>query len=271
MNLPIYKGKKINKILCILCLAMSIVLLALMVILRLLGKPAVFVLPLITGGFALLYGILWAFWAGKEKKAEEKLRQALETRSAEHAPGEFEIREFLLPKDRLTEEAHKRFRGIIRWLAIGSLGFTALITVILLFSHALNSPLQPLYLLFFCVVVAIPGIIIQWVIYRKYESSVPQRICLYQDSLVIDGNVFAPQEILNITISPNRIINTNSPMVFREMLVRTSRGETLFRIDYKAGNAAGGQLCWEEYPQFSEALKAWGEANLVPVTIAYME
>ena len=271
MNLPIYKGKKINKMLCIMFLVMSVVLLALMIILRLLGKPAVFVLPLITGAFALVYGILWAFWAGKEKKAEEKLRQALEARSTEYAPGGFKPREFLLPKDRLMEEAYKRFRGVIKWVAIGSLGFTALITVILLFSHALNNPLQPLYLLIFCLIAAVPGTIIQWVIYRKYEASVPQRICLYQGSLVIDGNVFSSQEILNITISPNRIMNTNSPMIFREMLVTTSRGETLFRIDYKAGNAAGGQLCWEEYPLFSEALKAWGEANLVPVTIAYME
>ncbi|MBR5382793.1 MAG: hypothetical protein IK133_03135, partial [Clostridia bacterium] len=225
----------------------------------------------ITGGFALLYGILWAFWAGKEKKAEEKLRQALEARSLKHSPGGFEPREFLLPKDRLTEEAYKRFHGILKWVAIGSLGFAALISIILLFSHALSNPLQPLYLFFFCVVVAVPSVIIQWIIWRKYEASVPQKICLYQGSLVIDGKVFLSQEILNITISPNRIMNINSPMIFREMLVRTSRGETLCRIDYKAGNAAGGQLCWEEYPLFSEALKAWGEANLVPVTIAYME
>ena len=271
MNLPIYKGKKINKILCIMCLIMSIMLLALMIVLRLLGKPAVFLLPLITGGFALLYGILWAFWSGKEKKAEEKIRQVLETRSASQTSAGFAPQEFIVPKDRLTKEAYNRFRGIIKWLVIGSLGFTLLITVILFFSHALNNPLQPLYLLFFCVAVAIPGTIIQWIIYRKYEASVPHRICLYQGSLVIDSSTFASQEILDITISPNRLMNASSPMIFREMLIRTSRGETRCRIDFKAGAAAGGQLCWEEYPLFSEVLKAWGKANLVPVTIAYME
>ena len=100
MNLPIYKGKKINKILCIMCLIMSIMLLALMIVLRLLGKPAVFLLPLITGGFALLYGILWAFWSGKEKKAEEKIRQVLETRSASQTSAGFAPQEFIVPKDR---------------------------------------------------------------------------------------------------------------------------------------------------------------------------
>ena len=57
-KIPIYKGKKINKILCIMCGVISVALLLVMIILQLLGKPAVFILPLITSGFTLLYGIL---------------------------------------------------------------------------------------------------------------------------------------------------------------------------------------------------------------------
>ena len=270
-NIPIYKGKKINKILCIMCGVISVALLLVMIILQLLGKPAVFILPLITSGFTLLYGILWWFWAEKEKKVEDKLRQVLETPSDTQTSGNFEAHEFLLPKDRLTEDAKKRFHNIIKWLVIILLGIFTLITAIMLFSHALHDPLQLLYLLLFCVAIVMPGIIIQWNIYRQYRGSVPKRICLYQGKLVIDDSTFMSQEILNITISPNRLINTSSPMIFRELLIRTSRSESRYRIDFKAGNAAGGQLCWEEYPLFSEALKAWGNANLVPVTIAYME
>ena len=69
-SIPIYKGRKINRMLCILFL----VLFAISLVSAVLVSDIAVIFAQITGAFALLYGILWAFWARKESKAEQALK-----------------------------------------------------------------------------------------------------------------------------------------------------------------------------------------------------
>ena len=272
-TIPIYKGKKINRFLCLGMAAAAVVSLAAAGALYVAGKEnwgaAILILGLITGGFALLYGILWAVFAKREKKAELAL-QAAEAAKLKESPqeeGAFGWREFVLPKQRLTEAAFRRFTKGFQWVAIIALILFVLMTGSMIRAGSFGGPLHALAILGFCVAISIPGLIVQGVIYRKYEKAVPERILLYPGSLTVDGRVFSAQEIRGVSISPPRVYNVNSPAVFRGMEVRTADGEKRYTIDFRSDRS----VSWEEYPQFAEALLEWGEANRIPVTTAYME
>ena len=77
-GIPIYKGRRINRFLCITFACLCAVSLAASGTAWLLDdtgiKSVCFIFAQITGAFALLYGVLWAVWARKENKAEQKLR-----------------------------------------------------------------------------------------------------------------------------------------------------------------------------------------------------
>lgn len=261
--LPIYKGKTINRILCVIFSILSLIFIPV----GFLHRGPGFVPVLITGGFALVYGILWAIWARKESRYEQELREAEEDLSAET----FSPLEFRIPKERLSETAHKRLIGIIRGCGFIAIGVFVLIAVILLWTQSLKSPLQLLYLIVFSCVISVPGIIIQWIIYRKYVPSIPEKISLHPDKLVIDGNVLAARDINEIRISPDRVFNPDSPSIFREILIITDEGKKRCRIDFKAANAEQGQLRWEDYPLLARALKIWGKTYNVKVTTMYMQ
>ena len=93
---------------------------------------------------------------------------------------------------------------------------------------------------------------------------------LFPGKLVVDGVVFPVREIREIRISPDRIVDCNSPDVFRELMIRTEKDTVRLRIDYRAGAGSDQQPHWEEYAQFVAALSYWGTKNNVQVTILYM-
>lgn len=275
MTVPIYKGRKINKILCLSFLGITLITLSAAGVCTALDRSALCqtfcILALITGAFCLVYGVLWLIYGRKEGKTEKALNELLSRQYMPEDPARPDYREFILPKARLTEAARNRTRSVLRWTGIMALGAFLLICGIQLACGAIGSPLQVLFILIFCVLITIPGLLVQLCLYLKYDRSVPSRILLFPGKLVVDDTVFPAGEIREIRASPDRIMNPNSPDVFREMLVRKEKRSAKYRIDHRTGRASGEQPFWEEYAQFIAALSGWGAANGVPVIIGYMD
>ena len=274
MRFRIYKGKKINRFLCLLFLIFTAILLIAAGIFALLKNSEAggtfCILAMITGGFSLLYGLLWFLYGRTEKKAERKLREILEGQNEPNDPGLPDYQEFILPKADLIKKAGKRAGSIARWTGICALGMFLLIGGIQLACGSLKRPVQLLYMLLFCIAIMIPGILIQLKLYREYGRSVPSRILLFPGKLIIDNASLPAREIREIRVSPAQIFNRNSPDVFREMTIRTEKSSAKYRIDYRAGTASGEQPFWEDYGLFITALSEWGTKNNVPVSISYM-
>lgn len=274
MIVRLYKGKKINKMLCLFFLFFALIsLIAAGVCALAIDSAAGYtlcILAMIAGGFSLLYGVLWLIYGRMERIKELELRETLKGQNAIDDPYRLDYREFILPKAALTKKAGTRVRSIVRWTGIAAFAVFVLIGVIQLACGSLKSPLQLLYMFLFCVLIMIPGILIQFCLYLKYDQSVPSRILLFPGKLVIDNMTLTANEIREIRVSPSQIFNRNSPDVFREMLILTEEGRTKYRIDYRTGTAFNEQPFWEEYGQFIETLSEWGKKNNVPVTVSYM-
>lgn len=274
MIVRLYKGKKINKMLCLFFLFFALIsLIAAGVCALAIDSAAGYtlcILAVIAGGFSLLYGVLWLIYGRMERIKELELRETLKGQNAIDDPYRLDYREFILPKAALTKKAGTRVRSIVRWTGIAAFAVFVLIGVIQLACGSLKSPLQLLYMFLFCVLIMIPGILIQFCLSLKYDQSVPSRILLFPGKLVIDNMTLTANEIREIRVSPSQIFNRNSPDVFREMLILTEEGRTKYRIDYRTGTAFNEQPFWEEYGQFIETLSEWGKKNNVPVTVSYM-
>ena len=275
MRVPVYKGRKINKILCVFFLVPTLILLLAAAVSALTGRAdkgyALCITALITGAFSLLYGILWFLYGRKEKETELALNDLLGRQYAPEDPAWPEYREFLLPKTRLTETARGRLRTIVRWSLITPFGVLLLIGGIQFAAGVAVTPLQLLYVLLFSFLITIPGMLMQLGLYREYVRSVPSRILLFPGKLIVNDNSFPAGTIREVRVSPERIYNRNSPGVFREMQIRTENGGEKFRIDYRSGSGSNGVPFWEEYEAFIHAISCWGTENGVPVVIAYMD
>lgn len=271
----VYKGRLINKILCLSFLGMTLVLLGTGGILSLQEKTEAAetfgILALITGGFSLIYGVLWFVWARKESKADRILRAALGPESAAQDSAPPVWREFRLPGEQLRKTAYRRFSALVRWIILAAFCTGALIEIIIFACGTRKSFPQMLYTVLFCVLIAIPGIFIQWRIYRQYVRSVPEKIQLYQGRLAVDDVFFSSGEILEIKVSSEQLFNLNSPAVFRKLLIRTETGSTAYCIDSRSGRSSSDQPFWPEYGALLAALSEWGSENSVTVNITFMD
>ena len=278
MYVSVFSGRKINKAACCLCLMLGSLSLAAGVILMLLGKGdfgSVFmILAMIFGGFALFYGLLWLIWSVKEKKAARKLAEADAAAAAarDEGPARFECREFILPKESLAQTAWTRYKSIVKWTGIVIGVIFVGITVLLAVNDSLKDPVQLLYLLLLCLAISVPGLIIQRVIYARYERAIPGRILLYPGKLVIDDKLFAAGDILTVRISSDMRSNANSTAIYREMIIRTDHGASVYRFDFRIPDPKKGtQPRWEEYRDFALALTDWGKQNEVDTAVDYMD
>ncbi len=274
MPFRIYKGRKVNRFLCLFFIIFVVLFLIVAGCFALRKNSAASytfcVLAIIAGGFSLLYGVFWFIYGRKERNAELELRKILERQDISEDPYRLDYREFILPKADLIKKAGTRVRGIVRWTCIFAVGVFLLIGGIQLVCGSLKSPIQLLYILLFCILIMIPGLLIQFSLYLKYDQSVPARILLFPGKLVIDTRNLSAREIQEIRVSPVRVFNRNSTDVFREMLIQTEKSSTKYRIDYRTGTVSNEQPFWAEYAQFVDALLEWGKKNRVQVIVSYM-
>lgn len=271
-------GRRLNMIICLISAGCACVSLIAAVAFVLLGKDsqafALFILTLILSGFALLYGVIWFVYSRKERIAAQRLAEHDELIASlrNEDPARYEIREFTIPKDRLTETARTRFMSIVRALEIIMLAMFAVLTVILIINGALAKPVQFLYTAIFCILIGLPGIVPQWIIYEKFKNSVPERVLLFPSKLVIDEKLFPVRDIQLIRVSSNRRHNLNSTAIFREVIVQTTKNASTYRFDYRVDDPKKNrQPRWEEYPEFVTALADWGRQNSVVVKVDYMD
>jgi hypothetical protein len=228
------------------------------------------ILAIIAGGFSLLYGVFWFIYGRVERKSEKKLREILEVQNTTEDPNRLDYQEFILPKAALIKKAGKRAHDIVRWTGIAALGVFLIIGGIQVACGSLKSPVQLLYMLLFCMLIMVPGLLVHLNLYLKYNQSVPTRILLFPGKLVIDNIDLSAGEIQKISVSPGQIFNPNSTDVFREMLIQTEKSSTKYRIDYRTGTFSNEQPFWAEYEQFVAALAEWGKKNRVQVVVSYM-
>jgi len=273
MMIPIVKGRKANRLICILfgCISATFVIGAVLsAILNNVSLAYSLILPaIIFGGFSILYGIGWYVYRKKEARAQKFMEELIDPLlpSGEEEP--VALQEFQLPREDLVKTAKTRFRKICSTALIVCPLFFIVFYAFLLFSIGYSGIRHLLSVLFFCILVSFPGIIIQYGIYKKYASSVPRRIILPPGKLCVDGVIYPSREIRHLTITSDLQANRNSNAIYRKLTVTTSSSVTSYTVDFKANSAELPK--WERYPEFISALKIWSEQNLVHFTIDYMD
>ena len=97
MTVPIYKGRKINKILCLSFLGITLITLSAAGVCTALDRSALCqtfcILALITGAFCLVYGVLWLIYGRKEGKMEKALNELLSRQYMPEDPARPDYRE----------------------------------------------------------------------------------------------------------------------------------------------------------------------------------
>lgn len=275
MQIPVYKGRAINKILFFLCLVLAAVPFAAAIFFFLTDRPeagkAFLLNAAALGGFVLLYGVLWAVNARWEGAAQRRLEKKFARKTTAEDGSDVFPETFLLPRERLIENARQRYRTIL----LGMAAVTAVIMLaILLMTNRIGDvpePRQIIGLAIFGVAILLPGLIIQTVAYHRYARTVPAYIRLHPDRIVIDDEDFSASELQEIRISSDRAFNPSSAAMYRELILVTASGEKCWRIDGRHAKAESGAVYWPEYPQLLAALTGWSARSSVPVTVNYMD
>lgn len=266
VRIPFVKGSKINQLLCLTFSGMTAVLLLLGSVYWLLGYDVflyvTLVLAAITAGFGVLYLVLWQVFKWQEQQSQLKLEQAAQL-PAEENEGALEYREFVLPKQKLAETAYARFQKIAAALLI-----VAVVVFVILAGSNLAGGGRIWGTGLFCILVITPGILLQYLLYRRYADSIPERIVLFPGKLIVDNHSYRTGELEQITISAYKNANRNAIQVYRKMIVKEKRKERLYTIDYCAPSE--GNPRWEGYGVFLESLKNWAKQNSVPLKVDYM-
>lgn len=258
---PIFRGRKINRMLCITFLVLVVILTPVYIFAPDIG----YIFALIAGGFAMIYGYLWRYWAKKEKEKERKIREMMEPPGAQDV-SDIIWREYLIPREALLKSAVQRVISVGRWSMCAAAVVFILITAPLVVSGSFGGIVHAFSILFFCVVISALGPLIQEIIYITYKTGVPRKIGLYPAKIIINDKTINTADIKEIMVSPEKIYNPDSPDIFRKIVIKANRKTTL-RIDYRADKS----IQWKEYPEFLNALCEWGKINRVKVIIMYMQ
>jgi len=124
-------------------------------------------------------------------------------------------------------------------------------------------------ILVFSFIIAVPGIVIQYVIYRQYADSVPGKIRLFPGRLYIDEKCFYARNTEHIKVSSARSRNSSSPEIFRCLTVRSEGKSFMYRLDFRVRGEDNPQ--WAQYAEFVYELDKWAKSNAVPCTVDYMD
>ncbi|MCQ2433092.1 MAG: hypothetical protein MJ175_10870 [Clostridia bacterium] len=271
MNIPVIKGRRLNKLLCLTFLSMALVFLIIAGIYRLSGEPVLAevlcVLAGIVGIFCLFYGFLWFIYYRTEQKRQTKLMRAAEILAQDSEEERADDHEFIIPREALTEAAWHHFRSIALALVIAALTAFMIVYGILLITNGFGGIAHLLITALFCFLVTLPGTLVQYIIYRNYARSVPGRILLFPGKLLVDERQFTVRDIEKVTISSYRSANSSSAALYRKLTVQTAGRTFTYTIDYRA---AGGNPRWAGYGLLLVSLQTWAQQNRVTLVVDYM-
>ena len=270
-DLPVVKSRRLNKILCLIFTAGAACFLIFAALFRAADKEALcytfFVLSVILAGFGAFYGVLWFIFADKENKVQKKIEEIEEY--SESSDQKKEYREFILPKKEMTESAKKRFEKIVRLMPVMVIVLFVLIYGIQFFTAGFAGWRHLLTVLLFCILICVPGILLQYAIYRYYVGRIPNKISFYQEKLYIDKVAFLTKQIREIRISSEKLINRYSPSLYRQLTIDAEDGSCSYLIDYRAENKEAPH--WPEYGNLVEELRKWAEENRIELKVNYMD
>ena len=275
-QITIVPGRRINKILFILFASILAVLLLLDVIFFVKQDDAMvetlLIVSAIIGAFALLYGILWAVFASKEKKENKLLNRQPAVDPREHYADIQGTVTFTLPRAELLYLAKKRLRAIEKWLWIAEGILFLILYVPVTITDGFGSLSRLATILALCVIIVVPGVVIQEVIYRSYIFDMPERIGLYIGRISVDDRTYPAYEMTEIAMSSPKARNASSSKVFRTLTITAQNASKTYKIDFRAPSAGRSiQPRWNQYDEFCEALMAWGSTNGVAVKMDFMD
>lgn len=271
MRIPVVKGRRTNKILCLVFLGMAAAFLVTAGIFLLLREPVLAevmcMLAGIVGIFVLLYGIQWGFARRREQKRQHTIERAAEILSP---PVEYsaEWKEYILPREELIQTAKTRLKKFALAMAVTSAVIFIILTGIFLGTDNYGGPVQLVSLAIFCGIIAVPGTLIQYGIYRKYASSVPERILIFPSKLIVDREQFSLPDIRKIIVSSYRSGNRDGSGIFRKLIVITKEKTFTYTIDYRTPGS--DNPTWEGYGEFLYELQRWARQYNAPLSVDYM-
>lgn len=249
---------------------MSALFLVIGVIYAVLGDTALAetmcVLAAMTGCFGLFYGILWFVYARKEQARQQKIERAAQILRQED-DHRIDYKEFVLPQQKLTEAAKMRFRKIALGLVVAVAVVFVVMSTAVLITCGYGGPGQLIVMAVFCMITGLPGVIMQYIIYRKYEKSVPGHIMFFPGKILVDEKQFLMNDIEKITVSSYKSNNPNNSALYRKLIIQTKKDKHEYTIDYRNLNGEGPH--WKEYGVMLEALKTWAEQHRADLTVDY--
>jgi len=269
MRIPNVKNRKINKVFCLVMLAVAVIFLILGVAFYLPGKNTAlaktfWMLAAIIGGYGLIFGIKWFLNSRNEEKIRQKLEKDFRMPEESDEYLTYSYR-FHLPYEDLIETARLRFLKTIRGCLLGSLITFVLIYGLLFFTIGFAGFRHMALVAVFCLMIMLPGVIIQFNIYRKYRNSVPQRIVMYPGNLTVDDRRFEVHRIKKCCITPAHPQKDHvSVGAYRRLMIITTDKTYEYMLDYRS--SAPGVPRWDKFEELTEALQTWAVKNQVQLT-----
>lgn len=271
MKLPFIPHRRINKILCLSMLSMAVIFLALGGVFTLLDGPDMGLLlcvpAVIAGGFSLLYGILWGVYGRKERMQQKRLERATQVLSRP-ADDIVTYQEFVLPRAELIAAAKRRFQKIAVALLLSDVIIFVVLYGFLCVGNGYAGIGHLISVMVFCLLMVLPGILMQYLIFQKYARAVPERIQLFPGKLILDGRQFCTNEIKRLTVSSFLSASRDTSVLYRKLIVSTEKQTREYAIDYRF--ASEDTPHWREYGTLLQALRIWAEQNQVRLTVDYM-
>ena len=271
MRLPFIPYSRVNKILCLVLLSMVFAFLMVGGGYTLLGDPDMGLLlcvpAAIAACFCLLYGILWGVYAHKEKKHQRKLEEVAKLFS-EPDDSAVTYHEFILPRKELIHASKNRLQRIAFALLVSGIVQFVIMYGIMYLSNGYGGIRHLISVMGFAFVVVTPGILMQYIVFRKYARAVPERIMLFPGKIIVDGLQYCTYEIKSITVSSIRSVSKDTSVLYRKLKIYTKKQVREYTIDYRF--AVDDNPRWSGYGEFLMALRSWAEQNRVKLTVDYM-
>lgn len=250
---------------------MSLIFLLIGGIFALLGDPdigLVLCVPAaIAGCFSIFYGILWGVFVRKEQKRQRKIERAAQM-LLPRSDDVVTDREFILPGQELIRASKSRLQKITAALLVSGGVVSVILYGILYLSNGFGGIGHLISVFVFCFLMMIPGILVQYIIFRKYARSVPERIRLFPDKIIINGQQYCTREVERITVSSFNSVNKDTSVLYRKLIIRTKDRTREYTIDYRFASEEAPR--WSEYGEFLMSLRFWAEQNRVRLTVDYM-
>ena len=265
-GIPIYHGKKLNRILTLIMAVPAGLLLFLSVLFQDQNAALAYTLRpvgLIFLAFAVLYGVISVIEGSRDKKQNRLYQETYKVISDDAY-----YRLYRLDVEKNISMMKKRLKNIV----LGTAGISAVLSLIPFILRVKNGSFTGssdiwIFLgifLFFPLV----AFVTQYPAYHAFKKTVPSLISVYGTTLQIDEERYSYRDIRKITVSSPERHNPYGIGMFRTITVQDEKESHLYRID--SASKTGDMPHTENYDEIVSTIVQWGERCGVPVEIDSM-